>query len=144
MINRKADWLARLFAAIAERRAEPFKFGTHDCCMATAFIVQEMTGSDIMKGFRGYGTELGAIKKLKRLGYGSLLQTLINELPKRGFKRIPRSHASMGDILVTDQVEDSTAQAIGICMGAVGYFPTDIGWAQVPVNKCTKTAFKVG
>lgn len=68
MKQRHRDWQSRLQACLAERRARPFAWGSHDCCLFVCDAVLSMTGHDPAADVRGYRTERQAVRLVKQLG----------------------------------------------------------------------------
>lgn len=69
LAERRDDWRARLSAFIADRRDDPFAWGSRDCCLFAADAVEAMTGADFAVRFRGYSTKFGALRALRRAGF---------------------------------------------------------------------------
>lgn len=105
-MHRLPDWEARLAAYLEPLHARPFGWGRHDCCTFSAGAVQAMTGVDPMPEFRGrYATAIGSARALRRLGAGTLADTL-----DRKFGLVPPSLAQRGDIVMSSRL-------LGICWG---------------------------
>lgn len=77
---------------IAEHMAKPFAWGASDCSFVFD-IIFEMTGFDPIEDVRGYSTEAGAFKALKRAGFETTL-----DLVSEHFVEIPPGLAQRGDI----------------------------------------------
>src|SRR5258708_4686376 len=52
-MKRLEDWVVRLEAFIKERTAQPFKWGSQDCCLFAADAIEAITGVDLAADFRG-------------------------------------------------------------------------------------------
>ena len=56
--RRLPDWPQRLDALVQSKLAQPFAWGSHDCCTWPADVVQAITGEDPIASYRGrYATE---------------------------------------------------------------------------------------
>lgn len=66
--TRYRDWQSRLAALIAERERAAFAWGANDCALFVCDAVQAQTGHDPAADVRGYKTEAGAARVIKRLG----------------------------------------------------------------------------
>jgi len=70
---RFVDWPVRLERAIREAEGRPFAWGTHDCMLWVAGVVEALTGVDHMRDLRGtYDSERGAARTLIEAGYPDL------------------------------------------------------------------------
>lgn len=147
MIKRRDDWAERLQTIILERNKRAFEAGRHDCCLTAADLIKTMTGTDLMKGFRGrYRSVPGAIRALRHIGKGTLLVTLISVAASHKMKQIkPPARAQMGDLVLIKglPLDFSRGQAAGVCIGSDAIFPSDIGWARVPMSSVHR-AWQVG
>ena len=120
-MRRSLSWEADLCAYLDSVRGVPFEYGKHDCCTFISGAVEAMTGIDPMIEFRGeYNSALSAAKALKRLGGGSLRETLDYK-----FREVPISHAQRGDIVLFDD-------SAGIVAGAWAWFVSDNDLERVP------------
>ena len=112
---------------------KPFAWGTNDCCTMLAAAVKAKTDRDILRGFRGYRTKLGAARKLREKGDGTLLKTLIDALGDP----IPVASARPGDIVMQD------SWRTGICQGRYTVMIGDEGIELVRTLDCAR-AFRNG
>jgi hypothetical protein len=82
--------------AIAERRDKPHAWGSHDCALFAADLVNAQTGHDFAAGFRGrYSDEEGAWAILKALGHRDLADLVDTLLTRRTAMRPQR-----GDVVL--------------------------------------------
>ncbi len=125
--------LAREIDAAAKRL---FKWGSkHDCCMMAAGVVLAMTGIDLARGLRGYGTAKGAYRVLRQRGAGNLSKTLTVVTRRGGFKPVNPNFAQRGDLVMARiMTEDGPQDAAGICLGAEAAFASD-GLEFLPMAK---------
>jgi len=145
-MERKIDWRVCLSEAVRARRNQEFSYGSHDCCLAAAACVEAMTGTDLMKTFRGrYKSAAGASRLLRSAGKGTLLKTLISLVPVHGGKRIPVALARKGDLVVTKKAlhDASKGQAAGIWLDNTAIFPGETGWVHLPRTDLV-AAFNIG
>lgn len=110
-MTRLPDWEARLSAYLAEVRGLPHAYGSHDCALHGANVVNALIGIDHGAPFRGrYTTELGAAKALRKYGAGTLEATFDAHLPV-----IPIAFAGRGDLVMAEG-------SIGVCIGGDAMF----------------------
>jgi uncharacterized protein DUF6950 len=67
-IPRAFDWPERFNAFIDSRRHMPFAWGSNDCGLFVADGILMITGVDLGAKFRGYKTEAGAMRKVRKAG----------------------------------------------------------------------------
>ena len=77
-MRRFPDWQERLANFLAERRAQPFAWGTNDCCTSSCSAVLAMTGHDPAEGLRGHRSAQEAAEVLR--DYGGVLGLADNRL----------------------------------------------------------------
>jgi hypothetical protein len=71
-LKRRQHWATReLNQHIIDRAKAPHIYGQNDCCLFAADGIKAMTGVDIAEDFRGYTTEAGALKTIKKVTSGS-------------------------------------------------------------------------
>jgi hypothetical protein len=124
------DPITEMHKAIDAKKETTFKWGSHDCCMFAADVVQAMTGEDWASEFRGkYSTKDGAIEALQTIGKGSLYHTIRgkfgNPKPLAQAKRGWLMGKKTGDWL-----------ALGICTGTHTLFAHKKGWNEVKTLEC--------
>jgi len=78
---RAPDWRARLAAFIEARRATPFVWGAHDCCLFAADAVLAMGGPDVAAPLRGYASRFGALRRLRRAGFTRVFDVVDTAFP---------------------------------------------------------------
>ncbi|MEJ6397046.1 DUF6950 family protein [Yoonia sp. 208BN28-4] len=134
-MQRFPDWQARLKAYIKAQAGVPFQFGKLDGAMFAAGCIEAMTGVDLARGYRGYRTAAGGIRKCRAKGHDSLVGPFAH-LPE-----IAPLAAQAGDLVVLDGPD-------GLCMGvAQGAFIMGVDRQQGvgPLsNPVIVRAFKVG
>lgn len=105
-LKRRHDWPERLIEFIESRRRMPFEWGRNDCALFAADAVEAMTGEDLAKKWRGYKSERGALRRIKRAGG---MRRLAEGLPER-----PVGYAQRGDVVL---VEVEGRDTFGIVVG---------------------------
>lgn len=121
-------WQERLDALIASRMAEPFAWGTHDCCLFAADAVLAQTDADPAAGLRGtYSDARGALELLTALGGLSMVAA-------RAGEPVPALLAQVGDIGL---VAHDGRELLGVCAGPVWLVPAEQGLAALPIDSAT-------
>ena len=95
---RIAGWASRLSRTYERHAALPADYGVSDCFIWPADVVEAVTGERIFPDCRGYKTELGAARMLRRKGFETLADAFGSL-----FEEIPPAHAGRGDIGVVEQ-----------------------------------------
>lgn len=109
MPERYRDWIARLDAYVRSHAGTPFTWGTLDCALFAAGAVEAMTGVDFARGFRGYVTEAGGRRKLRKKGFESHVDLAAHRLPE-----IAPARAREGDVAV---LQTDLGLSLGIVQG---------------------------
>lgn len=131
---RQQNWAIALQSQISQFNEKQFAWGTHDCFTFAADCVKSITGVDKMAKHRGgYKTELGANKKLKRMG--GVEKAITSELGEP----ISPKLAQRGDVVYFASPMGDTA---GICMGRVIASPMLAGVGFTPMSQAIK-AWKI-
>ena len=66
-MTRRGGWDVRLAELLHARAQTPMRYGSNDCCLLAADAIAAMTGTDIAEEFRGYRTEVGAARRIRRV-----------------------------------------------------------------------------
>jgi hypothetical protein len=94
------DWQTRFAALVAERWAQPFEWGTRDCCLWAADAVQAITGQDLAADLRGTYADLrGGLRTIAAVGGLPALCT-----SRLGPQILP-AQAQPGDVGLVDEGE---------------------------------------
>lgn len=137
--SRVPDWPARLAAEIERARGMPFAWGTHDCCLWVARVVEQIIGRDFAADYRGYRTERGALRVLARHGGPEGIATTA-----LGPAMAPRL-AIRGDVVsfLARRVAGPVAPALGIVLGARFAAVSPAGLI-FPAMEAARSAWAVG
>ena len=68
VIARHRDWQSRLADFVASRESSPFVWGSNDCALFVCDAIAAMSGHDPAIDVRGYASEKGAARVVKKLG----------------------------------------------------------------------------
>ncbi len=133
-MKRLDDWRHRLTAYMAASARRPFRMGRHDCSLFAAGAVKAMTGKDIARGFRGYRTYKGGLKKARQKGFKDHVAIFASH-----FEEVPIALARLGDVAV---IETEEGPAVGIVQGEHIYTAAQEGLALMPLLSAAR-AFRV-
>lgn len=140
-LKRRDRWRGDLDRFCDQVRSDPFDWGRHNCATFCLAAVKAITGRNLKRHFPGrYGTEKGALKALRKLGFETLGEAAGSVLPQ-----IHPSQAQIGDLIgfesgdafghvmgvaigervlmVTERGLDSRDRAEAVCAFAVGWEP---------------------
>lgn len=134
MSARRDNWPKLLAQFIEARRAQPFAWGSNDCCIFAADWVEICTGEDYAKTWRGrYTSAIGAVRFLDQAGG---LEALVDAL---GLNRVSPQLAGRGDIIAQEAGRGVT---LGICLGVTTAFAAKTGLVFGPITN-VETAWKI-
>lgn len=123
---RRSDWAERLDRFLAARRAQPFAWGVQDCCLFVADAVREIHAIDPAEGLRGYRSERGAARILRRLGG-------IEGVAASCFGgACPPALAQVGDVVL---VHTGGRDSLALCAGAHWLAPGPSGLVAGPMSE---------
>lgn len=110
-MSRFHDWPQRLAEFIASSHAEPFVYGTHDCCRFAARCVDALTGAGMvarMDREHPYDSKDGAYAVVAAVGgFVELISLYLGE-------PMHPSRAGRGDVVLADLEHGAT---VGVCLG---------------------------
>jgi hypothetical protein len=109
--------------------AQPFDWGTNDCCMFAVSVVEAITGVDYGIAYRGYKTKRGAASRLLKAGGVEAIATNALGEPKQ------RKMARRGDV-VSFMSEQEVS--LGICNGDKIAAVSDDGLVLLPMSQALK------
>lgn len=133
---RRHDWPQRLAEFIAASHAEPFAYGTHDCCRFAARCVDALTDGGVvarMDAEHPYSDEAGAYAVVDAAGGLAELVSLYLGEP------IHPAHAGRGDVVLAELEHGLT---VGVCLGRDCAFAAETGLTFRP-RSVALTAWKV-
>lgn len=125
---RHHDWQIRLQDFVQSRRAEPFAWGRHDCCLFVCDAIQAITGHDPAADLRGYSTEREAMRMLRAHGGVRGLADA------RAGAAVPVLAAQVGDVGLLPLDGRDT---LGLCGGAHWLAPGAQGIVALPLDAAT-------
>ena len=125
---RVEGWESLLDQHIREAYRTPFEWGSRDCALWATDWVLKATGQDFGGPWRGkYKTEVGAAKRMKRLGFAS-----VEAIADAHLTECPIGLAQRGDVVLHPQ------GPLGICMGRHSFFITESSVTSIPTTDCPK------
>lgn len=125
---RKENWPVLLNERIDHYRNHAVAYGSMDCWLFCAQIIDAMTGKELAADAKGYYTTLrGGLRRAKKL-YGA---TKLEDIPAHFFPEMPVKQASRGDVVFYDG-------CLGICNGKYSHFLGESGLVVVPTINCQK------
>jgi len=130
-MTRLPDWPDRLSALVARAHAQPFAWGTHDCCLWAADAVQALTGHDPAADLRGcYSDATGAMRALRAVG------GLLGAGRRTGTRLAGPGHARDGDVAL---VSDGRRPMLAVRVGAVWMVAATAGLHALPMGAARLT-----
>ena len=131
---RLENWESRLSRVIERHYASPLVYGETDCFTFPADAVEAVTGERIFADSRGYTTETGAARMLRRKGFETLADAFGSL-----FEEIPPALAGRGDLGIVDR----DGEATGGVFTALGFLVRgDAGLVAMPRSQAAQ-AFRV-
>ena len=144
-MKRKHSWPSDLHHFLYSRKDKSFEYGQHDCSLFVADWIEDQTGIDVAKDYRGrYKTELGAAKLIKGVTGKASVEAMAehvfaaHSLPELANVRFARR----GDIVLLDE-ENGSALGIVHLSGRHGLFVSDDGLKKVKLSQCRR-AWRLG
>lgn len=132
---RVEGWERRLKLAVEKHMRLPSEYGLSDCYLIADDGVEAVLGEHMYPGARGYETEAGAARQLRKRGFET-----VEDAFRARFPEIPPTLAQRGDIGVIDRdgvVSGGVFTSLGFMSRGAGA-PVFLGASEV------KSAFKVG
>ena len=118
----------RLFSDLVQtRRALPFVWGNHDCCLWAADSTLTLTGTDFAKDLRGtYSTATGAARVLEKLGgVQAIAEAALGP-------SVPPSYAALGDVVL---INSAGRPALAVCGGQAILAVSEQGLEYLPMSE---------
>jgi hypothetical protein len=132
MTVRLPDWPERLAAYIAQHRATPFAWGTHDCASFAAGAARVITGCNPWAD--AWADRSGAATQLRHSG--GIVAAVDSVLP-----RLPcPALAQRGDVALMHHAQ---RRWLAVVDGAHAWAPTALGLIATPLSQAS-TAWSVG
>lgn len=122
-MNRREDWLDRMWTTIEAHNGQPFVWGNNDCCSFTAKVVDAMCDSNFVEQLsEKYSDEESAIRYI--VEEGGMQRAISGYLgdPKVG-------RAKRGDVVL---FEGALGETLGICVGGTIASVNDSGVVYFP------------
>lgn len=127
-MTRSDEWPEMLMAFIASRARDPHAWGTNDCCSFAADSAVAMGCDDFIADMRGYSSERGAWRALRKKCYVSVAHMLDDRLP-----RIEPHEAQRGDVAFIPN-DSRWAGAAGIVEGRFIVAPGETELLRLPLT----------
>lgn len=127
MIRHSTDWFTALDAHVDACRAQPFAWGSHDCCTFAADWVNIVRGTDPMADLRGLASALACGRALAECG------GLRAAVTQRMGDSIPGRFAQVGDVALV--VHGDNQRSMGVCLGPWVAAPGEAGLLMVPIDQ---------
>jgi hypothetical protein len=144
-LKRTQHWATREFNDHLIARAHaPHTYGENDCCTFAADGIKAMTGVDIAEDFRGYTTEAGALKAIKKITGGSTVDDVANYVAKK-YELTELTHplmAQRGDLVLVEQA-DGPLMGLVHLSGACVVAPGEVGLRRIALT-AIKRAWRIG
>jgi hypothetical protein len=127
-MTRLPNWEQRLLAEVDAARAQPFRYGRHDCAAFVARCVLAVTGRDLFAPYEGrYHSRNGAARIVARAGGMAGLARAVFGSPLAS-----PLQAQRGDVVLVFNDGDP---ALAVVMGSHAFAPsTSDRLAAVPMN----------
>lgn len=137
-LKRLPDWPERLSAQIHACMKAPFVWGQHDCCLFAMDCVKAMTGEDLAAPYRGYTSQIQAMRMLKENGGVAGIAEAVAR--KYDIPEIAPTLAGRGDVCLFDTGHGDT---LGICTGVNIFAPAFEGLVGTPALQALR-AWRIG
>jgi hypothetical protein len=144
-IKRTKHWDTREFHQhLLDRNNAPHVYGQNDCCLFACDGIKSMTGADIGEDFRGYKTELGALKAIKKVTGGTTVEHAAEYCAKK-YELPELEHplkAQRGDLVLVEET-DGLKMGLVHLSGACVVVPGETCLRRIPLQ-CIKRAWRIG
>lgn len=137
MPKRLKDWPSRLDATVRAAKAQPFAWGSRDCCLWAADAVLACTGHDPAAQWRGtYSAALGAMRLVDELGGLAAIGAMAGP-------EIPPNRATTGDVGLIQGI--TGREMLGVYSGQAWLVLAEtVGFVTCPRGPRVLRAWKVG
>ena len=142
-VHRFENWPSILHSYLESRRATPFEYGAHDCCLFAADAIFAITGIDPAASFRNhYYSAFTATRRMREVCVsGSLNQIAVITFSRCGFPVIHPYFAGRGDIMLIRQAPRADALAV-VALDGWPVIAADTGWRASDRQRAV-TAWKI-
>ena len=142
-MKRNPDWQSQYASFLTRTRAQPFKWGSLDCCTFSASGIHSFTGVNIAEDFLPYEDEISAFLAIKKLTGGNGVGDALAYCSKKyGLKELPSVlFAQRGDLLLIHNAGRDIAGLVSMHGDAISI--TDSGIVHLPLKQATR-AYRVG
>lgn len=108
-MNRRYDWASQMFSVIDAHTDSPFGWGSNDCCLFVARVVDAMCGTKHQEELcKHYSDEASALLYIEQSGgIDKAVETYIGKPQVDG-------RPARGDVVL---IQHNNTQALGICVG---------------------------
>lgn len=137
-LKRFPDWPERLARRINDSRELPFVWGKNDCCLFAMDCVRDITGVDLAKPYRGYKTQVQALRLLNKSGGVAGIAEAVAK--KYKIEEIPALAAQRGDVCLFDIGRGDT---LGVAAGEYIFAPGFDGLIGFPILQGVR-AWRIG
>lgn len=124
-IQRHRDWQSRIAGFVTSREREPFAWGSNDCALFVCDGIKAISDHDPAADVRGYSTEKGAARVVKRLG------GMRGIGGSRFGEEIHPMQAQVGDVGL---VEVDGRESFALCGGAFWLSPGPEGLVRLDIG----------
>lgn len=135
---RLEGWEGRLVQLCAAAQSVPFQRGLHDCCTFAREVEVALTGATLFGDSGRWRTPAGAVRALRRMGFGSIREMLDARLVA-----CTPATARRGDLIMADAPGADAMGALAVVIGAQAVLPGPAGLLRVPVLTAT-AGWRVG
>jgi hypothetical protein len=138
MLKRKPNWEKALDAFLNAHRADPFQYGTWDCCLFAAGAIEAMTGTDIAVDFRGlYTTRQEATAAIAAITGGSTVRDAAAFCASKfGMAAVPKLMCRRGDMVLIERGGGDWSMGIVSLNGLDVAVVTENGIEATPIASC--------
>jgi len=144
-LKRTPHWDTReLNQHLIDRAEAPHVYGQNDCCTYAADGIKAMTGIDIAEDFRGYTSEIGALKAIKKVTGGSTVEHAAEYCAKK-YDLAELEHplkAQRGDLVLIEEADGLKMGLIHLS-GTCANVPGENELRRVPLT-AIKRAWRIG
>lgn len=125
-LSRKDNWVRDFDAYIQECFAKPFAYGTFDCCLFVAGVIESLTGLNVANAWTSqYTSRAEGLQLLTTQGYPSLETFVSVKATELGLVEQPLKFASQGDVMLYSNEQGTLV--LGVVLGNQVVSPGTVG-----------------